>query len=258
MNILKKFSMEGCCSIVTGAATGLGKAMAVSLSQAGSNIVIADINIERAEETAEEIRADGTEVFVVKTDVSSQEDCIKLAKAVKSRFGRIDVLINNAGICIHEKAEDMQFTDWKKVIDIDISGVFLMSQAIGKVMIEQKKGSIINISSMSGLIVNTPQCQCSYNSAKAAVNMLTKSLAIEWAKHNIRVNSIAPGYMKTELTRSDFERNSDMVKRWLDLMPMGRPGEPEELAGIALYLASEASSYTTGSVFVIDGGYTAL
>ena len=258
MNIIEKFKMKGRCSIVTGAAMGLGKAMAVSLAQAGSHIVIADINIEKAEETAKEIRVNGTEVIVIKTDVSCQEDCIKLAKAVKSEFGRIDVLINNAGICIHEKAEDMKFSDWKKVIDVDLNGVFLMSQAIGNVMIEQKKGSIINISSMSGLIVNTPQCQSSYNSAKSAVNMLTKSLAIEWAKHNIRVNSIAPGYMKTELTRPYFEENGDMVKRWIDLMPMGRPGEPDELAGIALYLASDASSYTTGGVFVIDGGYTAL
>ena len=251
MNILKKFSMEGCCSIVTGAATGLGKAMAVSLSQAGSNIVIADINIERAEETAEEIRADGTEVFVVKTDVSSQEDCIKLAKAVKSRFGRIDVLINNAGICIHEKAEDMQFTDWKKVIDIDISGVFLMSQAIGKVMIEQKKGSIINISSMSGLIVNTPQCQCSYNSAKAAVNMLTKSLAIEWAKHNIRVNSIAPGFIATDMTDALGDEQKDALRKQI---PLQRLGTPEDIASLVGFLTSDAGSYITGETVHVNGG----
>ena len=125
-------------------------------------------------------------------------------------------------------------------------------------MIKQKRGSIINISSMSGIIVNTPQCQAAYNTSKAAVIMLTKSLAAEWAQHNIRINTIAPGYMKTELTRPFFEGNSDMVRQWAELTPMKRPGNPEELQGIALYLASDASSFATGGVFVIDGGYTSL
>jgi NAD(P)-dependent dehydrogenase (short-subunit alcohol dehydrogenase family) len=131
-----------------------------------------------------------------------------------------------------------------------------MSQAVGRIMIKQNRGSIINISSMSGIIVNTPQCQCAYNTSKAGVIMLTKSLAAEWAQYNIRVNAIAPGYMKTELTRPYFEGDSEMVKRWMDLSPMKRPGNPCELAGAALYLASSASSFVTGSVMTVDGGYT--
>ena len=132
-----------------------------------------------------------------------------------------------------------------------------MSQAVGNVMIRQKKGSIINISSMSGIIVNTPQNQVAYNASKAGVIMLTKSLASEWAKYNIRVNTIAPGYMNIGVAEKYFREKTDMAKRWVSMTPMGRPGEPQELGGIAIYLASEASSYATGGVFTIDGGYTA-
>ena len=181
-----------------------------------------------------------------------------MVSKVLNHFGKIDVLFNNAGITHHEKLEDILFEDWYKVININLNGVFLVSKAVGRVMIEQQKGSIINISSMSGLIANTPQSQSSYNTSKAGVIMLTKSLAMEWAQHNIRVNTIAPGYMKTELTKPYFEENGDMVKTWMNLTPMARPGTPDELGGLALYLASDASSFVTGSVYTVDGGYTAL
>jgi len=256
MSIAEMFSLKEYCSVVTGAATGLGKAMANALAQAGSNIVIADIDIDAAERTAEELRKMGTDVLAIKTDVTNQNDAYLLVEKVIDKFGTIDVLINNAGIARMEKAEDMKYKDWYDVININLNGVFIMSQEIGKQMIKQKKGSIINISSMSGLIVNTPQKHCAYNASKAGVIMLAKSLASEWAEHNIRVNTIAPGYMKTELIKHFFEDNNDTVKRWMDFSPMKRPGNPEELGGIAVYLASEASSYVTGSVFVIDGGYT--
>jgi NAD(P)-dependent dehydrogenase (short-subunit alcohol dehydrogenase family) len=258
MSILEKFSLNGRCSIITGGAMGLGKAMALALAEAGSRIVIADFNFEAAEETAEEIRSKANvDVLVVRTDVTNPDDTDQLAKQALKKFGSIDVLINNAGIVKHEKAEDMSFKDWNDVMNVNLNGVFIMSQSIGRVMIGQKKGSIINISSMSGLIVNTPQNQIAYNVSKAGVIMLTKSLAAEWAPHNIRVNTIAPGYMKTDLTRPFFENGGEMVQRWMDLSPMGRPGTPDELGGIALYLASDASSFATGGVFVIDGGYTA-
>lgn len=256
MGVIEKFSLKGCCSIVTGAAMGLGKAMASALAEAGSDIVIADINAEAADKAAAEICSMGVRTLAVRNDVTSPEDAKGLVEVVMEKFGRIDVLINNAGICKHEKAENMKYQDWYDVLNVNLNGVFIMSQAIGNVMIKQKKGSIINISSMSGIIVNTPQCQCAYNASKAGVIMLTKSLAAEWAPHNIRVNAIAPGYMKTELTRPYFEGNSDMVKRWMDFSPMKRPGTPDELEGIAVYLASAASSFVTGSVFTIDGGYT--
>lgn len=254
--MMDKFKLDGCCSIVTGAAAGLGKAMAIALADAGSDIVIADIDMEAAIKTAEQIRERNVRALAVKADVTSMEDAENLSACVLDEFGKVDVLINNAGICKHEKAEYMKYSDWYDVINVNLNGVFIMSQVIGKNMIKQRKGSIINISSMSGLIVNTPQCQCAYNASKAGVIMLTKSLASEWAQHNIRVNAIAPGYMKTELTRPYFENidANDMVKRWMDFSPMGRPGEPEELGGMAIYLASEASSFVTGSIYTVDGG----
>jgi NAD(P)-dependent dehydrogenase (short-subunit alcohol dehydrogenase family) len=256
MNVMEKFSLKGFCSIVTGAAMSLGKAMAEALADAGSDIVIADILLDEAEKTADELRSKGVRVSVIKCDVTSPADADNLVMEVIDIYGRIDVLINNAGICIHEKAENMKLEDWKKVMAVNLDGVFIMSQSVGRAMISRQSGSIINISSMSGIIANTPQCQCSYNASKAGVIMLTKSLASEWASHNIRVNAIAPGYMKTELTRPYFEGNSSMVKQWMDFSPLKRPGTPDELGGIAVYLASAASSFTTGSVFVIDGGYT--
>ncbi len=258
MGVMDKFKLNGQCSIVTGGAVGLGKAMAEALAEAGSNLVIADINEDAAKLTAEELHRNfGIETLALRSDVTLPEDVQGLVETVMERFGRIDVLINNAGIVKHVKAEDMSLLDWNQIINVNLNGVFIMSQAVGKVMIGQRKGSIINISSMSGLIANTPQNQSAYNASKAGVIMLTKSLAAEWAKHDIRVNTIAPGYMKTDLTAPYFNENGEMVQRWMELSPMGRPGNPEELGGIALYLASDASSFATGGVFVVDGGYTA-
>jgi NAD(P)-dependent dehydrogenase (short-subunit alcohol dehydrogenase family) len=258
MSIMEKFSLKANVSIVTGGARGLGKAMATALAQAGSHIVIADIDIQEAQRTANELQKEGIEAMAIQVDVTQPEQVEQMVHTIMEKFHRIDVLFNNAGIVQHVPIEDMDFSDWQKTMNVNLNSVFIVSKAVGKVMIKQKRGSIINISSMSGIIVNTPQCQAAYNTSKAGVIMLTKSLAAEWAQHNIRVNTIAPGYMKTELTRPFFEGNSDMVKQWAALTPMKRPGTPDELQGIALYLASDASSFATGGVFVIDGGYTAL
>lgn len=257
MNVLDKFSMKSKVSIVTGGAQGLGKAMAAALAQAGSNIVIAEINVSLAEETAKEFEEKyGIETLVVKCDVTSPKDAQAMAKATVEKFGRIDVLINNAGICKHIPAESVSPEDWLAVININLNGVFFCAQAVGQVMIQQKFGNIINISSMSGVIVNTPQTQASYNASKAGVIHLTKSLASEWAQHNIRVNTIAPGYMKTDMTKTFFENGGEWPERWMNFTPMNRPGTPDELDGIVLYLASEASTFTTGGVFLVDGGYS--
>ncbi len=259
MGVFNKFELNNKVSIVTGGAMGLGKAMAQALAQAGSNIIIADLNHEVAQKTVNEIKHnEGVDAIAIKVDVTNENQVRALVTKTLEHFGKIDVLINNAGVTIHEKAEDMSFNDWNKVINVNLNGVFLVSKYVGKVMISQAKGSIINISSMSGIVSNTPQCQCAYNASKAGVIMLTKSLAMEWAPHNIRVNTIAPGYMKTELTKPYFEEGGEMVERWMELTPMRRPGNPEELGGIALYLASEASAFATGGVFTIDGGYTVL
>lgn len=193
-----------------------------------------------------------------KVDVTNVEDVDKMVQDVVNHFGHIDILFNNAGINEHVKFEDMPYERWVKNMDVNINSMVLVSQAVGKVMIKQQKGSIINTSSMSGIIVNTPQPQAAYNTSKGAVIMFTKSLASEWAQHGIRVNTIAPGYMKTELTKDYFAQGGDMIDTWMKFTPLGRPGVPEELQGAAVYLASDASSFVTGSVLMIDGGYTAL
>ncbi len=172
-------------------------------------------------------------------------------------FGRLDVAFCNAGICINAPAEDMSFEQWKKVIDINLTGVFLNAQAAGKIMLEQGGGSIINTASMSAHIVNHPQPQCAYNASKAGVIQLTKSLAVEWATRNVRVNSISPGYMGTELTLNSPSLQP-LIKQWNEMTPTKRMGKPEELQSICVYLAGDTSSFTTGSDFVVDGGFTSI
>ncbi|TBL74641.1 SDR family NAD(P)-dependent oxidoreductase [Paenibacillus thalictri] len=256
MSLLEKFSLLGKVTIVTGAAMGLGKAMATALAEAGSHIVIADMNLEAARKTAAEIEAMGVTTLPVHVDVTDEDQVNRMVETVINTFGQIDSLFNNAGIALHIPVEEMPYSSWLNMMNVNLNSVFLVSKAVGQVMIRQKKGTIINTSSMSGIIVNMPQAQCAYNTSKAGVIMLTKSLASEWAPHHIRVNTIAPGYMKTELTKPYFEGNSEMVRQWMELTPMKRPGNPDELGGLAVYLASEASSFVTGSVFVVDGGYS--
>jgi len=256
MNVMEQFRLDGRVAIVTGGGMGLGKAMSLALAQAGSNIVIADIRPDAALETAEEIKACGVEATVIETDVTNEQQVNELAMRVERQYGRIDALVNNAGISHLDPAESLEFSRWNQVINVNLNSVFLMSKAVGRVMIRQGRGSIVNISSMSGLIVNTPQPQVAYNVSKAGVIMLTKSLASEWAAYGVRVNTIAPGYMKTTLTEPYFESKGEMVQKWLAFTPMGRPGMPDELGGIAVYLASDASSFATGGVFSVDGGYT--
>lgn len=259
MNILEQFRLDGNVAIVTGGAMGLGQAMATALAQAGADIVIADIQEDVAQATATTIReTEGVQATSLKVDVTNPDDVQKMVDDVVDEFGKIDILINNAGMTINAKAEEMTYEQWNKVINLNLNGVFLVAQAVGRQMIKQGHGNIINTSSMSGLIANKPQEQCSYNASKAGVIMLTKSLAMEWSKYNIKVNTIAPGYMKTELTKPFFEKGGAMIDDWMGFTPMGRPGLPEELGGIVVYLASDASSFAQGSVFTIDGGYTAL
>ena len=172
-----------------------------------------------------------------------------------AEFGRIDFLMNNAGITLWRAAEDVSEEDWRSVMDVNLNGLFFCCQAVGRHMIERRCGSIINIASMSGLIVNFPQAQASYNTSKAAVIHLTKSLAAEWASYNIRVNAMAPGYMGTSMAKPFFD-DPEYGGVWINAIPMKRPGDPEELGPIAVFLASEASSYVTGATLIVDGGYT--
>ena len=227
------------------------------LRRQGSHIVIPGLDSENATEAKKLIEQENVKCLVIKMDVTKEDEVNAMVDKVMEEFGRIDVLVNNAGIGIGCKAEEMPFTTWKKVIDVNLTGPFLVSKAVGNVMIKQKKGSIIVISSMSGIIVNTPATQCNYNASKAGAIQLTKSLASEWAPYGIRVNTIAPGYMRTGLTEHRFkDPDNPVLKTWVAMTPMGRIGTPDELVGLAVYLASDASSFTTGAAVPVDGGYT--
>lgn len=253
--VLDKFSLTGQVGIVTGGGQGLGKTFCQAFAESGADIVVAEINAETGPQTVAELEAQGHHALFVQTDVRDEKSVADMVDAALERFGKIDFLMNNAGIVQHLEAEDVAVAGWREVIDVNLTGVFLCSQAVGRHMIARKQGCIINIASMSGLIVNIPQPQASYNASKAAVIHLTKSLASEWAPHNIRVNAIAPGYMNTAMAAPFFE-DPAYGGVWIDAIPMKRPGEPEELGPVAVFLASEASSYMTGATVVVDGGYT--
>jgi NAD(P)-dependent dehydrogenase (short-subunit alcohol dehydrogenase family) len=258
MSILEQFSLKDKVSIMTGGARGLGKAMAQSLAQAGSHVVIVDLDLETAKGTAELLALEGVGTAALSTDVTNPKEVDMMVDEIMKKFGRIDVLFNNAGIAQWVNAEEMSLEDWRRIMNVNLDSAFIMSKAVGRIMIQQRKGSIVNTSSMSGVIVNTPQCQAAYNVSKAGVIMLTKSLAFEWAKHNIRVNTIAPGYMETEMIDQFRVQHKDKIDLWTSLTPMNRMGRPHELGGLAVYLASDASSYVTGAVCIIDGGYSIL
>jgi NAD(P)-dependent dehydrogenase (short-subunit alcohol dehydrogenase family) len=256
MGIMERMRLDGKVSFITGGARGIGKSIAEALAEAGSDVAIVDIDITEAEKTALEIaQATGVKTIAIKADVTDQKDVDHMIEDILEKFGKLDVAFCNAGICMNVPAEDMTLDQFKKVIDINLTGVFLSSQAAAKVMLKQGKGSIINTASMSGHIVNVPQPQCSYNASKAGVIQLTKSMAIEFAKRNVRVNSISPGYIGTELTL-ESPNLKPLIAQWNAMAPLGRMGRPDELQAIAVYLAGDTSDFTTGSDFIIDGAFS--
>lgn len=258
MTILERMSLEGKKAFVTGGARGIGKSVATALAEAGADIVIADMDFAEAEKTCAELGAKtGKKFLPIHTDVTDPDSVDAMVKEMLNAFDRIDIAFCNAGIALNIPAEQMSFADWKKVIDVNLTGVFLTAQAAGKVMIAQGGGSIINTASMSAHIVNIPQPQCAYNASKAGVIQLTKSLSIEWVEKNVRVNSISPGYIGTELITASPDLKP-LIEKWTELSPMKRLGKPEELQAIVVYLAGDAASFTTGSDFVIDGGFTSI
>jgi len=254
---MDRFSLAGKRVVVTGGAQGIGKVVADYLAEAGAEIGIFDINKQLAKKTAEQISSrHNIKVEAIYCDVTSPESITNAFDSFSLDIGVVDAVFNNAGIVLHKEAETLTPEEWLRVIDVDVNGVFFVAQEAARRFIKNKtKGTIVNTASMSGIIVNIPQCQASYNTAKAAVIHMTKSLAVEWAKYDIRVNSISPGYIHTEMTA---QVRQDWKDYWLSLIPFGRMGLPEELAGAVLYLLSDASSYTTGANIVIDGGFTTV
>lgn len=256
MSILESFSLDGETAIVTGAAQGLGKQMAAGLTEMGADVAIADVNGEGAKETAAELDGENNAI-AVEVDVTSESSVETMVETVTDRLGPIGVLVNNAGIAANDPAEEMSIDTWRSVLAVNLDGVFLCAKHVGRQMLDRGEGRIVNVASMSGFDVNVPQKQASYNASKAGVTMLTKSLAVEWADRGVRVNAIAPGYMRTKLVDEVLSADPEMEEIWTENTPLGRLGRPEELQELVVYLASDASSFMTGSTVLIDGGYTA-
>jgi NAD(P)-dependent dehydrogenase (short-subunit alcohol dehydrogenase family) len=249
------FSLAGKTAVVTGAGQGLGEAMALALAGAGADVVLADLRPDTAEGVAARIRDLGRAALVVQADVSKEEQVERLAAQAVQRFGKVDVLVNNAGISRRAPSAEMALADWQAVIDVNLTGVFLCCRAFAKGMLERRQGKIVNTASMSALIVNRDVPQLPYYASKAGVVMLTKALAAEWAPYHVNVNAIAPGYMRTPLN-TGFLADPERAAQWTDTTPAGRIGEPSDLAGAVVYLASAASDFVTGHLLTIDGGFT--
>ena len=253
MSILDRFSLKGKVAVVTGGNRGIGRAIAGGFAEAGATVVIAARNEKKSAEAATEIEASGGRAIAVTSDVSDRAQIERMVDTVTADVGPIDVLVNNAGIGFHADALTLQDSEWNRLFAINLEGVWMTSQIVGRGMARRTSGSIINIGSISGLIVNRPQWHSPYGISKAAVHHLTRSLAAEWSRYSVRVNAIAPGYVKTEIATTEYE---EYRRYWKDEVPMQRYGSPDEIAPAALYLASDASSFMTGEVMVIDGGYT--
>jgi len=249
------FGLKNKVALVVGGGGELGKAMALGLAKAGAEVAIADINFKAAKKVSEEILALNRESIGLEVDVTNSEMVNSMTGKVLEKFGHIDILINSAGITQHVPAHKMTDEDWEKVIRINLNGTFFCCRAVGIHMVKQKKGSIINIASMSGSITNKDSYNAAYCASKGGVKMLTKQLAEQWARYNIRINSISPGYMRTQLAISYLEDPKN--KKWVEMVsPMKRAGMPDELIGLAIYLASDASSFVTVEDVIIDGGWT--
>ncbi len=254
---LEKLRLDGRVAVITGAGQGIGAACAVALGEAGAKLIVAEIVPDRAEACVAELTAKGMQAEAAPLDVTKSADVEKVAAEVVDRHGRVDILVNNAGVAqSNVRAEDTSDELWRFHMDVNLDGVFWCCRAFGQRMLEQGSGSIVNIGSMSGLIVNKPQPQSFYNASKAAVHHLTKSLAAEWASRGVRVNAVAPTYIETALTSFGIKENPEMHKLWLEMTPMGRIGQPEEIASVVHFLASDAASLVTGAIIVADGGYS--
>jgi NAD(P)-dependent dehydrogenase (short-subunit alcohol dehydrogenase family) len=248
------FSLRGRVAVVTGAGRGLGRSMALALAAAGADVVAASRTATEIESLRDEVRGLGRHSEAITADATNETDCERLIAETVERLGRIDVLVNNAGINVRKPVLELSAAEYRQVLSTNLEGYFLCAKAAGPRFVAQKCGKVINISSIMGRVALANQA--AYASSKGAIEQLTKVLAIEWAPHNVQVNAIAPTYFETDLTRplfEDEERHDFITSR----TPMGRWGQPHELAGAVIFLASAASDYVTGHTLVVDGGWTA-
>jgi NAD(P)-dependent dehydrogenase (short-subunit alcohol dehydrogenase family) len=252
---LDKFKLTDKIAVVTGAARGIGYAAVEALAEAGAKVVLTDMNDALLKEATATLAAKGYGVDSVVLDVTDVKAVQAADDEIVARHGRVDILVNNAGIAIsNHPAETMADDVWNKVIDVNLNGVFWCCRAFGKSMLDRGSGTIVNVGSMSGFVVNRPQEQANYNASKAAVHHLTKSLAAEWGARGVRVNSVAPTYIDTEMNKYVYE-DAEMYRHWVGGTPMNRLGRTDEVASVILFLASDASSLMTGSIVLADGGY---
>jgi NAD(P)-dependent dehydrogenase (short-subunit alcohol dehydrogenase family) len=255
MNVKKLFDLNGRVAIITGGSVGLGRQMAEGLAEVGANLVLCARKKERCEKAAEELKQLGVQTLALGCDVKNPADVQAIVDATLSKFGRLDILINNAGTSWGAPVEEMKLEHWHKVLDTNLTGTFLFSQAVGKTMVPQRRGKIINIASVAGLRGAPPEFQAiGYHASKGGVIAFTQDLACKWGIHNIQVNAIAPGWFPTNMSQVVIERNKEA---FLQKIPLRRFGNDHDLKGAAVFLSSDASDYVTGHVLVVDGGQTA-
>lgn len=256
MKTMDLFNLKGKTAIVTGGAIGLGRQMALGLAEAGADIVICSRKLEKCEEMAHQIESLGVKGLALRCDLTRGEEIDQVVKKTIEEFGRVDILVNNSGKTWGASVEELKIEDWKKVIDLNITGTFQFTQRVGREMIRQTGGKIINISSYAGLMGTDPEYlnAIAYNTSKGALIAFTKDLAVKWAKYGIQVNAIAPGWFVTEMTKWITEHHGE---RMMDRLLIKRYGGEDDLKGVIVFLASKASDYITGHILCVDGGLTA-